>query len=251
MIAFLREVSRKLGQCELTHLPRLAIESAKAHRQHQQYALALSRLGAEIQWLAPLPDHADGVFVEDTALVLAQVAVILRPGVGSRRGEVASVAAALEPLRPIEKILPPACLEGGDILTIERTLYVGVSARSNAQGRQQLARAVAPFGYEVRPVAMSGCLHLKSACTFIAPHFIVVNPRWVDAQALGRRVLIEVDEHEPFAANTLTIRGTTLVSAAFPQTQKRLNEAGIATHALDISELQKAEGALTCSSLLV
>lgn len=251
MIALVREVSPQLGQCELTHLPRVAIESAKALGQHQQYVRALSGLGAEIQWLAPLPDHADGVFVEDTAVVLPAVAVILRPGVASRRGEVASVAAALEPLRPIEKILPPACIEGGDILTIDRTLYVGLSARSNAQGLEQLARTVAPFGYEVRPVAMSGCLHLKSACTFIAPHFIVVNPRWVEPQAFGRRVVIEVDEREAFAANTLTINGTTLVSAAFPQTQRRLNEAGIATHALDISELQKAEGALTCSSLLV
>ncbi|MGH8305784.1 MAG: arginine deiminase family protein, partial [Steroidobacteraceae bacterium] len=141
--------------------------------------------------------------------------------------------------------------EGGDVLHIGRTLYVGASGRTNAEGIRQLAAALAPFGYQVRGVALRDCLHLKSACTFIPPDSLLVNPAWVDPQEFGARLLIPVAEGEAFAANSLTVRGVTLVSAAFPRTQRRLEEAGVATRAVDVSELHKAESALTCMSLLV
>ena len=251
MIAFVREVSPRLAHCELSFLERVAVDAARADEQHAAYVAALAALGLKIAWLEPLPQNADGVFVEDTALVLPEVAVITRPGVESRRGETPSVAASLAAHRPLQRILDPGTLEGGDIVVIGRSVYVGASARSNAQGIRQLERALAPFGYRVAGVAMRDCLHLKSAATFIAPGTLLTNPAWVDPGVFDARTVIEVDPTEVFAANTLSVGGVTLMSAAFPRTAERLRRAGIATRALDVSELQKAEAALTCMSLIV
>jgi dimethylargininase len=251
MIAFVRAVSPRLAHCELSFLERAALDAARAQAQHAGYVAALGALGLEIEWLEPLPQNADGVFVEDTALVLPEVAVITRPGVESRRGETPSVAASLAAHRPLRSIVAPGTLEGGDIVVIGKRVYVGASARSNAEGIRQLETALAPFGYRVAGVAMRDCLHLKSAVTFIAPETLLTNPAWVDPQVFDTRTVIEVHPEEAFAANTLTSGGVTLLSAAFPRTAERLRLAGITTRALDVSELQKAEAALTCMSLIV
>ena len=251
MIAFLREVSPRLAACELSFLERMPIDVERARVQHAHYAAELGALGCSIEWLAPLPASADAVFVEDTAVVLPEVAVITRPGVASRRGEIESVAASLAPHRPLRRVVAPGTLEGGDVVRIGRNLYVGVSGRSNAAGIEQLRLALASFGYRVEGVAMRDCLHLKSACTFIAPEVLLVNPAWVDPRLFDARTVIEVDAGEAFAANTLTVQGVTLMSAAFPCTERRLRDAGITTRALDVSELQKAEAALTCMSLML
>jgi dimethylargininase len=251
VIGFVREVSPRLANCELTYLARESVDVARAQRQHRGYTEALQTLGCRLEWLAPLPECADAVFVEDTAVLLPEVAVITRPGVTSRRAETPSVAAALGRHLRVLQLSEPACLEGGDVLRIGRTLYAGTSERTNAHGVAQLAAAVAPLGYTVQAVAMEGCLHLKSACSFIAPDVLLVNPSWVDPAAFGAQRVIAVDEGEPYGANTLTLGGTTLVSAAYPQTRKRLEAAGVATVALEVSELHKAEAALTCMSLLL
>jgi len=251
MIALLREVGPALAACELSFLERAPIDVERARAQHAHYAAVLTALGIRIEWLEPLPGNADAVFVEDTAVVLPEVAVITRPGVTSRRNEIESVAARLAGHRPLQRIVAPGTLEGGDVVRIGRNLYVGASARSNAAGIEQLRAALAPIGYRVAGVAMRDCLHLKSAATFIPPDILVVNPAWVDAQVFDARTVVEVDGGEPFAANTLTVEGTTLVSAAFPRTEARLRAAGVATRALDVSELQKAEAALTCMSLML
>jgi dimethylargininase len=251
MIAFIREVSPRLSQCELSFLTRAPIDAGRAQRQHARYATELRALGLDLEWLPPLPANADGVFVEDTAIVLPEVAVITRPGVESRRAEVESVAAALAAHRPLRRIVAPGCLEGGDVVHIGRNLYVGASGRTNAAGIGQLAAALAPFGYRVSGVPMRDCLHLKSAATFIGPDVLLVNPAWVDPKVFDVRRPVAVDEDEPFAANTLTVEGVTLMSAAFPRTAERLRKLGVATRALDVSELQKAEAALTCMSLIL
>jgi dimethylargininase len=251
MMAVMRAVSPRLAHCELSFLERAPIDAQRARLQHAHYVAELSALGCTPAWLTPLPEQADGVFVEDTALVLAEVAVITRPGAASRRPEVESAAAGLAPYRELRRITEPACLEGGDVVRIGRTLYVGASGRTNAAGVAQLSAALAPFGYQVRSVAMRDCLHLKSACTFIPPGCLLVNPRWVEPRELGGCDPIPVDEGEAFAANSLTVRNVTLVSAAFPRTRERLERAGVTTRALDVSELQKAEAALTCMSLIV
>jgi dimethylargininase len=251
MLALVREVSPRLAQCELTHLTRVAIDAVRARQQHGEYTRSLQALGCSLEWLPSLPEHADGVFVEDTAVVLPELAVVTRPGVASRRGETATVAAALERHLQVVSITEPGSLDGGDVLHIGRRLFVGASARSNADGVAQLAAALEPCGYHVRAVALRGCLHLKSACSFIPPDLLLVNPDWIEPALFGALRVIRVDEREPYAANTLTVGGTTLVSAAFPYTQRRLEAAGVATRALDVGELQKAESALTCMSLLL
>jgi dimethylargininase len=251
VIALMREVSPQLARCELSFLERVPIDAQRAQRQHGEYAAELAALGCSLEWLAPLPDQADGVFVEDTAVVLPGVAVITRPGAASRRAEVESAAAALAPHRELRRISEPGTLEGGDVVHIGRTLYVGTSGRTNAEGIRQMAAALAPFGYQVRAVGMRDCLHLKSAVTFIPPDLLLVNPAWVDPRSFGSHELILVDEREAFAANSLTVAGVTLLSAAFPRTGERLESAGVRTRALDVSELQKAEAALTCMSVMV
>jgi dimethylargininase len=251
MLALVREVSPQLAHCELTHLARSAIDAGRAALQHRAYTQALQALGCTLEWLPPLPDYPDSVFVEDTAVLLAEVAVITRPGASSRRGETPTVAAALERHAPIARISEPGCLDGGDVLRIGRSLYVGASGRSNAAGIGQLARLGGAHGYRVEPVALTGCLHLKSACSLIPPDLLLINPAWVDAAAFGRLPTVAVAECEPHAANTLTVGGTTLVSAAYPQTQRRLEAAGVRTQTIDVTELHKAEGGLTCMSVLL
>ncbi|HEY6823112.1 MAG TPA: N(G),N(G)-dimethylarginine dimethylaminohydrolase [Steroidobacteraceae bacterium] len=251
MLALVREVSPELARCELTHLERAPIDAARAAHQHRGYTEALRTLGCTLEWLPPLPGFPDSVFVEDTAVVLDGIAIVTRPGASSRRGETPSVAAALERHRPASRILEPGCLDGGDVLHIGRTLYVGASGRTNAAGIAQLERLLQPHGYRVQATALAGCLHLKSAGSFIPPDVLLVNPAWVDAAAFGKLRVVAVHEDEPYGANTLTIGATTLVSAAYPQTRRRLEAAGVRTQTLDVGELHKAEGALTCMTLLL
>jgi len=251
MVALVREVSPQLARCELTHLERVAIDVQRAVGQHRAYTQALQSLGCTVEWLPPLPHCADGVFVEDTAVVLPEIAVVTRPGASSRRAETPSVAAALARRAPVSLIVAPGCLDGGDVLHIGRTLHVGASHRTNEAGITQLAALLLPYGYRIATVPLAGCLHLKSACSFIPPDIVLVNLSWVDRTTFGELRPIAVDEREPHAANTLTIDGTTLVSAAYPHTRRRLEAAGVRTRAVDVSELHKAEGGLTCMSLLL
>lgn len=250
-IAFVRQVSRWLADCEMTHLSRVPINAAQAARQHAQYTDTLSELGAVVTWLPHLPEHPDGVFVEDTAVILPEIAIATRPGVASRQPEVDSTAETLATHRTLERIAAPARLDGGDVLCVGRVIYVGLSARTDQAGYESLKRIAEPHGYEVRAVPVRGCLHLKTGVTFIPPDVILYTPAWVEAGAFEGFRRIPIADSEPFAANTLTVGGTTLVSAAYPRTEKKLRACGIETRALDISELQKAEAGLTCLSLIM
>jgi dimethylargininase len=251
MIAFVREVSPQINRCELTHVSRAPIDLKLARNQHARFTTELTELGVRIERLASLAEQPDGVFVEDGAVILSEVGVLACPGAASRHLEIESIASALARHRLVMPIVAPASLDGGDVLRLERTLFVGVSGRTNFKGALALTEIVGVHGYEVRPVEVRGCLHLKTACTFVPPHFLVVNPAWVDARVFGDFRVIEVEETEPFAANTLTVGGTTLVSAAFPNTERRLRDAGITTRRIDVSEFHKAEAGLSCLVLLV
>ena len=251
MLALVREVSLQLAQCELTHLERNVIDAQRAMRQHRHYTQTLQSLGCTLEWLPPLPQHPDGVFVEDTAVVVAEIAVVTRPGAASRRGETATVAEALVQHKRVSAIVEPGCLDGGDVLHIDHTLHVGASGRTNEAGMDQLLRLLGPHGYRIEKVPLEGCLHLKSACSFIPPDVLLVNPAWVDPTKFGPLRVVAVAEGELHAANTLTIGGTTLVSSTYPHTRRRLEAVGVSTRAIDVSELHKAEGGLTCMSLLL
>lgn len=250
-IAITRAVSRALQHCELTHLPRRPVDLALARRQHAAYEQALREAGCEVRQLPEQFDQPDSVFVEDTAIVLDEVAVITRPGAQSRRGEVESMALALDGLREIVRIEPPGTLDGGDVLRLDRTLYVGASARSSAEGIAQLGRLLAPFGYRVVAVPLRGCLHLKSAVTEVAPGRILFNPDWVGARCFPGWEPIVIDAAEPHAANALRVGGAVICPASSPRTADALRKLGIDVRSVDMSETEKAEGAVTCCSVIV
>jgi dimethylargininase len=249
--ALVRAPTADLERCQLTHLERAPIDVELARVQHRRYVEALNGLGAEIEWLPSLPGHPDAVFVEDMAVVLPEVAVIARSGAASRRGEAPSVAERLRAHRPLRWIEPPGHLDGGDVLRIGRSVLVGCAGRTDPDGVTALACAVSEFDYEVRAVPTTGCLHLKSACSFIPPGTVLANPHWIDCGLFKDLTVIAVEESEPLAANTLTLSGTTLVSTAYPRTAERLHRAGIHTLPIAMSELHKAEAGLTCLSLMI
>ena len=249
-IAITREVSPALASCELSHIPRSPIDAARAGIQHDEYQRALEVLGCRLVVLPAEPLLPDSVFVEDVAIVLDEVAVLTRPGALSRRPEVASVATVLRGYRPVLTIDAPGTLDGGDVLRLDRTLYVGQSARSNAGGIAQLSKLLAAYGYAVQGVPTRGCLHLKSAVTQLADDTLLLQPKWADRELFADFHIIEVDTAEPHAANVLRIGDALVMPASFPRTQQRLIDAGFRVIAIDVSELQNAEGAVTCCSLV-
>ncbi len=249
-LALVRAVSPAMARCELTHLERAPIDVALAERQHARYAQTLVALGCRLLELAPEPDLPDSVFVEDTAVVLDEVAVLTRPGAVSRQPEVATVAGVLRAWRPCVTIEAPGTLDGGDVLRIGRTVYVGRSGRSNAAGIAQLGAAIAPFGYRTLPVPVRGALHLKSAVTLVAPDTLLVNDACVDRGHWPDQRIIAIAPEEPAAANALQVGRAVLYPASEVRTRERLEAAGLEVIALDVSEIQKAEGGLTCCSLV-
>lgn len=250
LIALTRGVSPTLANCELQELTREPIDIAKAVEQHSCYEKLLEELGARVMALPAEPQFPDGVFVEDPALVLDEIAILTRPGAESRRGEGESIAKALAEFRPLHWIQAPATLEGGDVMRIGKRLYVGVSRRTNSEGIDQLSRLVSPFGYQVIAVPVRGCLHLKSACCYIGNDTILANRNWVDAALLDGFRILDVAPDEPRAANILQIRDALIYPDAFPRTSELLGNSGFRVRAIDASELAKAEGGVTCTSLL-
>jgi dimethylargininase len=232
----------------LEFLDRQPIDLAAAVEQHRQYQACLTELGAHVEILPAAPDMPDGVFVEDPAIVLDEIAVITRMGALSRRGEHDSLAGALAKYRELRHIAEPGTLEGGDVMRVGKTLYVGYSRRTNIAGIQQLAQILHPLGYFVVPVEVRGCLHLKSACCYLGEDTVLANQTWMDPDALcGLRIL---DVEEARGANALRIGDTVLMPAAFPRTCELLERSGFRVRRIDNSELLKAEAGVTCTSLL-
>lgn len=250
-LAITRQVSPALGDCLLTHLERRPIDLELARRQHAAYERLLEELGYAVRSLPAEPLLADSVFVEDAAVVLDEVAIITRPGAEPRRAETASVAAALEPHRRLLRIEAPAVLDGGDVLRLGRTLWVGRTGRTNEAGIEQLGALTAALGYSVQAVAVRDCLHLKSAVTAVAEGTLLLNPAMVDRRSFGRLRLIEVDPAEPAAANALRAGAGVIIPEHHPRTRRRLEAAGLAVRPVPATELAKAEGGVTCCSLLV
>ncbi len=250
LIAITREVSRSIVNCELTNLARTPIDVNRARAQHTQYEAALKQLGLAVLSLPEEPALADSVFVEDTALVLDECAVILRPGAESRRPEVESIAKVLAPYRKLFRIGAPARVDGGDILRVGKQIYIGLSTRSDTNAIEQLQDFLQPYGYKIYAVTVTGCLHLKSAVTQAAEDTLLINPAWVDKKNFDRVKFIEVEPSEVYAANAVMIGDTIIYPTSFPKTQKRLEAAGIKMVTVDADELAKAEGAATCCSLI-
>jgi dimethylargininase len=250
-LAITRQVSAALGSCLLTHLERRPIDIERARRQHADYERVLAELGYEVRTLPAEPQLPDSVFVEDAAVVLDEMAIVTRPGAQSRRAETASVAEVLRPHRRLSFIEAPATLDGGDVLRLGRTLWVGLTERTNREGVSQLRALATPLGYGLAAVPVHGCLHLKSAATAVGESALLFNPAMVDREAFGDRHLIEVDPAEPMAANALHAGGVVVMPTHHARTRRRLEREGIDVRPVDASELAKAEGGVTCCSLLV
>jgi dimethylargininase len=250
LLALTRAVPPSIVRCELTHLARDPIDVARATAQHAAYVDTLARLGCTVERLPDESDNPDSVFVEDTAVVFDELAVIARPGAESRRAETGSVATALERYRDLACIKSPGTLDGGDVMRAGQRIYVGLSGRTNADGARQLADLLAPHGYGVSAIDVRGCLHLKSAVSVVADDTILINPRWADVAHFRGFRRVDVHPDEPFAANVLSVDETLVCPAAAPRTRERLGAQGFAVESVDVSELAKAEGGVTCCSLI-
>ena len=252
MRAFTRAVSPRLPECQLTHLQRVPIDAARAAGQHSAYEDALREAGFEIVRLPELADDPDAVFVEDTALLLGRHAVITRPGAASRIGETESTAAGLAGEFAVHRI-DSGFLDGGDVIRIDRTLYVGLSSRTDRHGINCLSGLVAPIGFQVLEAELRNCLHLKTGATFAGPDasgtpVLLYNEGSVDPAQFEGIQPMPVDE--PAAANCVRAGDHLIMPAGNPITAARLRNRGFRVIEVDVSELQKAESGVTCMSLI-
>ena len=240
-----------MADCQLTFVARSAIDYERAMRQHADYCRALSDCGATVRTLdvnAALPDC---VFVEDTFVVLDEVAIRCNLGAPSRRAEVAGIEPELTRLRPIERVEFPATLEGGDVLRIGRTLLVGLSSRTNAAGVETLARIGTGFGYNVRAIPVRGCLHLKTACTALPDGRLLVNLVWLDINSLRDFEQVCVPDAEPWGANIVCLANSVIAAAENVQTVDLVRNLGFDVRTVELDEFAKAEGGVTCLSMLL
>lgn len=252
--AFTRAVGPRIVECALTHLDRIPIDVTRAVAQHGAYERALQDAGYELHRLEPMEGDPDAVFVEDTAVLLGDHAIITRPGTPSRRDEIDSTARGLEPFFTVHR-LNAGNLDGGDVLKIGNTLYVGQSNRTDAKGTKALELEVAQLGYRVVPVELGRCLHLKTAVTFAGLDggghpTLLANPDWVDASNFGDVTLVTVADNEPFAANVVRAGDRLIMAAGSPGTAAKLRNRGFTVVEVDLAELQKAEAGGTCMSLI-
>jgi len=248
--ALTRGVSAVMSRCELVHLKRVPLNLELLRKQHGEYEQLLIELGCHLIKLPAQDELPDSVFVEDTAIIFDDFAVVTRPGAESRRPETSAIAAELGGYLELETIVAPGTLDGGDVLRVGKMVFVGASSRSNSSGIDQLEKIVINRGHILRRIDIEHCLHLKSAVTWIGAKRLLVNPAWVDVSLLCGYDLIEIDASEPAAANALVVGDTVIHGRAYQRTRARMQETGIRVAPVEISEIAKAEGAVTCCSLL-
>jgi dimethylargininase len=249
--ALTRPVSPRLVDCELTHLEREPIDFVKAQQQHLLYEQALEKMGYSIRRLPAAPDLPDGVFVEDAAVVFDEVGIITRPGADSRKPETESMAEVLKEYRKLHFIEEPGTLDGGDVLVLGKKVYIGVSERTNRAAIQQFSDILKPFGYHVKGIEVTNCLHLKTAISPLEEDLLLINPDWVDKQIFDGYQTVSVHPDEPFGANVMRRGNWALCPEAFPKTADLLASKGYDVITVDQSEMAKAEAGLTCCSVIV
>jgi len=250
-VAITRQISPRFNECEITHIERTPIDMDLARSQHEGYIQALKSQGCEVIELPSEEDLPDSVFVEDAAFILPETAVITRPGADSRKPETESIARTLSPLKKLVHLEEPATLDGGDVLILGKKVFIGLSTRSYQAAVDQLNTLLAEYGYSVAGVPLHDCLHLKSAVSRVHDNTLLINKSWLNPHQFEGYRLIEVHPEEPFAANCLPVGNSIIFPASFPKTCARLEAAGYQLVKVDVSELAKAEGAVTCCSLII
>jgi dimethylargininase len=242
--------SPALTQCELTFIERNAIDLERARTQHDAYVSALRSFDVDVEVLEVNTGCPDGVFVEDVAVIFDELAVITTMGRPSRRRELAEMRQAIARHREVVDLVLPATVEGGDVLRIGRTLYVGDTSRTNPAGIKALAEVAKSLGYKVVSVKVPGCLHLKTCITALDDETCVVNRNWLDVGPFQSLQLIDVVPSEPWGANVLRLGEGLVLNASTPETNEKIRSLGYETTEVNISEFGKAEAGLTCMSLL-
>lgn len=248
--AIAHKVSPQIAECELTFLDRSPIDLELAARQHDAYCSLLRELGVTVELLSGNEPYPDSCFVEDTAVVVSELAVICCPGVPSRRPETELIERELAKYRETARISLPATIEGGDVLRIGKKMFVGQSRRTNSKGIQELWRIMEPYGYSVTPVKIKDSLHLKSACTSIDDETLFLNPEWVDLTPFKEFNLVYTPPEEPWSANLLRVGEAVCIQAGFPAAAELIERLARRVEIVDTSELRKAEAGLTCSSII-
>jgi dimethylargininase len=218
-------------------------------RQHAVYIDTLKAIGLDVIELGPLPEYPDAHFVEDTAVVISEAAIITRPGAIARRGEEESIAKVLAQYREIEYIQAPGTLDGGDVLMIGNCFFIGISERTNPEGAKQFGRILEKYGKTWTAIRVGAGLHFKSSVNYIGRNSILVTQDFASHEALGGYNKIIVDQKEEYSANTLWINDHLLLPRGFPDTKTKLESLGLPIIELDVSEMQKMDGGLTCLSI--
>lgn len=245
-----RPPSPRLADGELTHLDRAPVDAALAREQWERYVAVFRERGWSVTELAAADEHPDGVFVEDVVVVFDDLAVITRPGAASRRGELTTARPVVDGLGlDVATIEAPASLDGGDVLKIGRTAYVGRSSRTNDAGIDALRDLLTPRGWQVVAVPVTRVLHLKSAVTALPDGTVVGHPPLVD-DASGFERFLPVPEPEGNAVVVLDDR-TVLMSASAPRSAEVFRGRGLEVLTTPVTELEKLEGCVTCLSVRV
>lgn len=249
-IALTHVPSKAMDRCALTFMDRTPIDLDMADRQHRGYCELLEQCGAVVRTLDCNRLMPDCVFVEDTAIVFDEIAVVASLAEPSRQREPDCIERELGQYREVARIRPPATIEGGDVLIMDRTVLVGVSNRTNAAGIEALSDIVRHYGYRVVPVPVHGCLHLKTACCALDATRLVVNPAWLNTQPLKGFGLTQVPADEPWGANFVVIGGRVCLPTRYARTADEIRRLGFETYGCELSEFAKAEGGATCLSVI-
>jgi dimethylargininase len=251
LTALVHVPSPRMNEAVRTHVAHETIDVARVAEQHAGYCRMLEGCGVKVHVLDVNRDHPDCVFIEDTAVVLDDLAIVTAMGAPSRAAEPAGVEPELGRFRnDVMRILAPATIEGGDVLRVGKKLLVGLTERTNARGIAALSESVRPQGYVVVPVRVTGCLHLKTACTALPDGTLLINPAWLDLGALTGFSLLAVHDDEPHAANVMLVGDVVCTTSSSPGTVAEIERRGFDVRTTDLSELAKAEGCTTCLSLL-
>ncbi|MBW2121508.1 MAG: N(G),N(G)-dimethylarginine dimethylaminohydrolase, partial [Deltaproteobacteria bacterium] len=218
--------------------------------QHREYCSLLSRFGFSLIVLPADRRYPDSAFVEDAAVVAGDTAIITRPGAAARRGEVEAVRNALAPYKRIEQILPPGCLEGGDVLQVEDRTFVGLTERTNRHGFSQMARLLRETGFPATPVPLKRSLHLKTACNYLGRGLLVVNHLDFEIEIFSHLEIIRADPSEAARLSFLALGESVLVPDDCPVTAEEFERRGWKAVPVGLSEIRKAQAGLTCMSIL-
>lgn len=217
--------------------------------QHSAYIRTLEKLGLSITVLPALPDYPDAYFVEDTAVVAQEVAVITNPGAPSRQGEEKSIQEALSEHKKIENILTPGTVDGGDVLMVGRHIFIGISERTNEEGAQQLSDLYQSFGYSCHIIPVGDGLHLKSSVNYVGRNTLLLTQPFQHLSLFDDFDKIVLEDTESYVANTLWVNDTLIMPAGFANTKDKLSRLNLPIIELDVSEVMKMDGGLTCLSL--